>query len=59
MTKRGNQVNKIPALLDAYDLSANRKKKVFLQVWYSGIFSGVLAVIIFALITIYKEYLAD
>ena len=57
MKENTSLLNEIQKLSVSYDTSANNVKRKFEHVWYSGIFSGVIAVIVFAVITIYKSYL--
>lgn len=55
MEKENILLDEIQSLGQFYDQKANKMKKIFLYFWYSGIFSGVIAVGVFATITLYKN----
>ena len=59
MQEHDQNYKEVLQLFNKYDLKANKAKKRFERVWKFGIFSGVIAVIIFADLTVFRKDFDD
>lgn len=55
MQNLSNVLTEINRLFDRYDKKADKTKKGFERVWKAGIFTGVIAVVIFAYLTVFRK----